>query len=125
MGRKIKSVKVVMIMTLLFCVFLCPHGTDAALDEAVPAESAIECQHECESENHGHRHECELDILHSHEFRDDRSGELYPDFSRITWSVLVILPEQSQRFVQRDDAMARICSHTFAVRHLNTIILRV
>lgn len=125
LGRKMKSVKVAMMMALLFCVFLCPHSADAFIDECAVFAPGIACQDLCECHDHGHHHTCEIDVSHSHEFLDDTSLALSLDFNQIGWVRIAPPLEEPQPPIHYFDVLVRSSIHTYAVRHLGTIILRV
>jgi hypothetical protein len=119
-----KSAQLVMLMALLFCVFLCPHSADARNVDSI-CESGIECLDLCENHGHEHHHECELDGSHSHQYRNDTSSLV--EYVHIRWVCLTLLigePNQNYSF-HYSDHMADRSSHTYAVRHLDKIILRV
>ena len=119
-----KSVQLVMLMTLLFCIFLCPHGADALhVDSA--CESGIECLDLCHDDGAEHHHNCELDGSHSHQYRNDTSS--LDEFVQVRWICVTILlyeAEQPTSF-QCLEKRAYQSTHTYAVRHLDKIILRV
>lgn len=127
LGRNMKAVKVVMMMALLFCLFLCPHGADAFQDACPVCEPGIECRGLCDCQDHHHnsQHECALDALHSHTFRDDTSLTFCLDIDHLDWAHAALFPDEPQRSFRNLSMVARVSSHTFAVRHLDTIILRV
>jgi hypothetical protein len=125
LGRNIKSVKVVMMMALLFCIFLCPHSADAVQADCSICEPGVECHDLCDCQSHSHQHECALDALHSHEFRDDTGLAFNWNFGHFNWTHVLLSFEEPRHPVCYSDVMANISSRSFAIRQLDTIILRV
>jgi hypothetical protein len=117
--------QVVMMAALLFCVFLCPHSADAIHGEYSISESGLECLDLCDRHDHGHHRECEIDASHSHEFRDDTSSISLLKVYCVSWTYVLLSLEEPKHSVCYPDIMAGISSHSFAVRQLDTIILRV
>lgn len=121
---KLKTVQLVMLMALLFCVFLCPHSADA-LPVDSGCETGIECLDLCHDHGSEHHHECELDGSHSHQYRDETS--LFNDLVQVRWVCLAIVfhAMESKSSFQYLDRLYVRSYHTYAVRHLDKIILRV
>ena len=123
-GRNMKAVTLVMMMAVLFCVFLCPHHAES-LNIASGCESGIECLDLCDHHGPDHHHECELDGSHSHQYRNETSS--LDEFVQVQWICVAILlyeAEQPTSF-QFLEKRAYQSTHTYAVRHLDKIILRV
>lgn len=114
-----------MMAALLFCVFLCPHRADAIRGEYSISESGLECQGLCECHDHGQHHECEIDVSHSHDFRDDTSSVSLFKIYCVSLNYVLLTLEEPKNSVCYPDIMACINSHSLAIRHLDTIILRV
>ena len=125
LGRNMKAVKVVMMMALLFCLFLCPHGASAESEVCSVCGPEMVCHDLCGCQSQGPQHECAFDSAHSHEFRDDTSQIACLDLSNVLWVCVVAAVDAPQEVALFSDLVAASCSHTFAVRHLDTIILRV
>lgn len=123
--HSIKWVKVIMMMAILFCVFLCPHDADALSGDLTVCEQGTEHSDLCDCQDRSHHHECELDSSHSHEFRDDTASTIIFNFEHINWAYIAQLFEEPLKPFVYSDMMVRFSSHSFAVRHLDTIILRV
>lgn len=119
-----KSVQLVMVMALLFCIFLCPQGADAVWDECSVSQPSIECQDMCDcSEPVEHTDFCADSCVY--EYRDDNLLTIYCNFDHIDWTYVILSFEEPQQPVCRTGIMANLNSHSFTVRHLDSIILRV
>ncbi len=114
----LKKSGVILFMTLLLGLLMCPHGSFGAERDCITCAVGLECPDLCDcSANAG---------SHEHEFRDDTSQiktlDLMPPLA-----VSIILPfDTPQRL--RGDSVRRASSpnppsHT--LWHLNTIILRI
>lgn len=124
LGRKMKSVKIVMMMALLFCVFLCPHGADASLDECSAFEPVVECQDLCDCpEPVEHNDFCADSCVY--DYRDDTSIPVEWNFDYIDWSQVVLLLDERTETVHYPCIDSGFSSHSFTIRHLDSIILRV
>jgi len=114
-----------MFVAILFCLLMCPHDSFGAEQGCRVCAAGFECQDLCDCQNDGPQHQCALDSLHSHEFRNDTPSTANFDFSKIDWVYVALLLEEPHHLIHHSDSMARFSSHSFAVRHLDTIILRV
>ena len=123
MGCNIKSVKVSMLMALLFCVFLCPNNSSAFQDDCSASESVVACEDLCESpcpspEDGGCFESCVYDL------RDEASFTVCWSVVHVDWDYIALLFNKPEHTVCYSDPMTR-SSHSFAIRHLDSIILRV
>lgn len=124
LGRKFKSVKLVMLMALLFCMFLCPHGADAVWDECSVYQPSIECQDMCDcSEPVEHNDFCADSCIY--EYRDDTLLAADWDFDHIDWSQVILLLDETVELVHYPCIDSGFSSHSLTIRHLDSIILRV
>lgn len=114
-----------MFVAMLFCLLMCPHDSFGAEQGCRVCAAGFECRDLCDCQNEAQQHQCTLDPLHSHEFRNDTSSPLDFDFNKTVWVDATLLYEEPQRPFHCLDLMVRSGSHSFAVRHLDTIILRI
>lgn len=121
----LKGTGVVIFVTILFCLLMCPHDSFGAEQGCRVCEVGFECLDLCDCQNAGQHHECALDSIHSHEFRDDTSSTGYFNFDLTLWNFVVLWPAEPQQLFCYSDAMTCLSSPSFAVRHLDTIILRI
>jgi hypothetical protein len=112
-------------MAILFCVFLCPHSSDAFIDECSVCEPCIECQDLCECTGSSHEHEHCIDASCVYDFQSNETFDLVWTFDQIDWVHALLLLDEPKHPVCYPDIMAGISSHSFAIRQLDTIILRV
>ena len=145
MFKKMKNSKVIsvaMTVALLYCVFICPHSAEGGiLHEYLSCDSSLTLHDTCDGHDHDHHndhdlehththhhdhHNCELDSSHSHVFFNDSSSGRY-DFSvgHTTWCTVDVSQRDTQQLSRYLQATGFVCSHTYTVRHLNKIILRV
>ena len=124
LGYSIKTVKIVMMMALLFCIFFCPHSADAIQDECSTSEPAVACQNLCDCSSSSHQDEYCLESF-IYDFRGDTSLTVYWNFDHVDWAHSVLSLDEPKHPICYSDIVARFSSHSFAVRHLDTIILRV
>lgn len=113
-----------MMMALLFCIFLCPHSADAFLDDCFVSQPDIECQDMCDCSSPSQQDEYCLESC-VYELRDDAPLSVYWNLVHFDWAHIALSLEKPQHTVCYSDLMARVSSHSFAIRHLDTIILRV
>ena len=113
-----------MMMALLFCVFLCPHGADAIQDKSIAFESVVACQDMCDCSGPNQQDDYCVESC-DYELRDETSLTVYWNFDHIDWTYALLSFEEPQHPVCHPDIVANINSHSFAVRQLDTIILRV
>ncbi len=112
-----------MFVAILFCLLMCPHDSFGAEQECRVCEAGFECQDLCDC--HSPQHQCALDSLHSHEFRDDTSStSIQFNFDLSLVHVALLLDGPKHPFLY-SDTIACSSAPSFAVRHLDTIILRV
>lgn len=119
----ITSVRMATLLAVLFCLFACPHGSAALPDVCAVCGPEIECQDLCDC--HGHQHECVLDAAHPHQFRDDTSPVFSLALAGAGWIYAVLALDEPRHSFRCPNLMARFSSHSFAIRHLDTVILRV
>lgn len=121
---KMKSVQLVMLMTLLFCIVLCPHEADAGWDEYSVYQPSIECQDWCDGPEPDENTDlCENVCVY--EYRSDTSRTVDWGLNQFDWTQVTQSCDEPNPPVCYTDIMANICSRSFAIRHLDTIILRV
>jgi hypothetical protein len=109
-----------MLLALFACCIICSPAAEAFHSERLQV-SQCDGQECCDcSENSEFCEEsCE------YEQREDDDNELLLDLSLVTFNYLVLfISEQRFEPCLRTDS-EHICSHSFAIRHLDTIILRV
>jgi hypothetical protein len=110
------------ILAVLFCLFLCPHDSKGI---GLAQSGGSDCQDLCDCSDHGERHECELDVLHSHEFRNEISKASDFNLDELVWVYIVYISADVPQAVTYSHETALSCIYSYAVRHLDTIILRV
>ena len=111
-------------MALLFCVFLCPHSADAFLDECSAFKPVAECQDLCDcSEPVEHDDFCADPCIY--DYRGDTSLTAVWDFDHIDWSQVFLLLDETVELVHYPCIDSGFSSHSFTIRHLDSIILRV
>ncbi|MBM4152353.1 MAG: hypothetical protein FJ220_02380 [Kiritimatiellaceae bacterium] len=123
-----KSVRLVMIMALLSCFFLCPHQVHVHLDAACEAEQtcADSCAgHHAEHQPAEHQHDCGQDGEHSHQYRAEKST--LGEFLQTRWIciALLILEPQPPTPIHHLNLLSFQSTHTYAVRHQHKIMLRI
>ena len=111
-------------MSMLFCLLMCPHDSLGVERGYHVCEAGFECQDLCDCQSHDHQQQCNVDS-YVHEIRDDTALPLPLDFNMVIWAHVALLLDEPQNPFVYSDMMARFSSHSFAVRHLDTIILRV
>ncbi|MDF7806175.1 hypothetical protein P4E94_01920 [Pontiellaceae bacterium B12219] len=123
----VEKIASVMVVALLLCVFLCPVA-DACEMSHCP-DSSQEIGH-LDSHNDHHHHgahhpHCELDVAHPHEFFSNTTSIMVQQVEKVVFDYIVQLFEKSDYQRTYLDSIARDSRHTFTVRRLNKIILRV
>jgi hypothetical protein len=119
-GKKAGSetVVIMMMMAILFCVLICPHRAHGSLGDGANTYTAS-----CLCHDHDTSHGCDCDAMHTHEFRDTKTPVFCASpASPNSWHAAT---PPSTPLLKPHHATDEQRSHTFAVRHLDTIILRV
>lgn len=119
--NSIKMIQSVMILTILFCLFVCPHSATAHTISSTGCSSA-ECHDLCNNTDH-HENCDESPCVYDYRNNDSFVPEL--PLLRMAWDYIsFIFPEPKHLFLNLD-VIGRSSSHSFAIRQLDTIILRV
>ena len=116
-----------MVMALLLCMFLCPVADAYEMSQCSDGSQVIELSGSHNDHHHQgtHHHHCELDAAHSHEFFSNTTSTMVQQVEKIVFDYIVQLFEKSDYQRPYLDSIARDSRHTFTVRRLNKIILRV
>ena len=146
MYRKMKNSRVIsiaMTVALLFCVFVCPHSAEGGiLHEYFSCDSNLTLHDTCDGHDHDHHddhapehkhdhhhhdhHNCELDSSHAHVFFNDSSSVKHVfNVGHATWCTVDLSQRDLQQHSRYLKATGFVCCHTYTVRHLHKIILRV
>ncbi len=112
-------------VSMLFFLLMCSHNTLGAEQGCHVSEADLVCQDLCDCQEHDQQHQCALESLHSHEFCDDAPSPINFDLSQHVFVYATLLCEKPNRPFHYLNTLVRFSSHSFAVRHLDTIILRV
>jgi hypothetical protein len=111
-----------MLLAVLFCLFLCPHDSKGI---GLARGTGFDCQDLCDPSDHGGHHECALDVLHSHEFPNETSQSSDFNLDELVWVYVAVISADVPLAVTYSHETALSCAYSYAVRHLDTIILRV
>ena len=110
------------ILAVLFCLFFCPHDSKGI---GLARGESFDCQDLCDCSDHGERHECALDVSHSHEFSNETSQSSDFNLDELVWVYVAFISTDVPQAVTYSHETALSCAYSYAVRHLDTIILRV
>ena len=107
-------------MTMLLCLLVFPHESFGAERDCPACAAGLECANLCDCSGHGAK-----DASHPHEFRNDAAQN--PVFDRVPVSLvcMILLTDDLPQAFGHLDPTVGFASRSFAVRHLDTIILRV
>jgi len=112
-----------MFMALLLCVLVSPHGSFGTELDCPACAAGLECQDLCDCQDHGA--ECVLDTSHVHLFHNDTAQDQSQNFVPVYFVCMTLPLNDPQWTFGLPDPEADFGSRSFAVRHLDTIILRV
>ena len=110
-------------MAVLLGLLVFPHESFGAERDCPACAAGLECANLCDCSDHGA--ECSLDTLHSHEFRNDATQSSALDLAPVALICMILLPDSPQQGLDQLDPTIGFASRSFAIRHLDTIILRV
>ena len=114
-----------MFLTILFCVFLCPHSPAALADSCRLCGPEIECRDLCDCRNHTHSDQCELESSLLYELRNNTFSVSDLVFNQFVKAYASQLLDEIQHLFCAPQTDPRLSSYTFVIRHLNSIVLRV
>lgn len=106
-------------MAMLLCLLVFPHESFGAERDCPACAAGLECPNLCDCSGHGAK-----DASHSHEFRNDAAQNPVFDRAPVSQVCMILLPNDLPRVFGLLGSTIGFASRSFAVRHLDTIILR-
>ncbi len=118
------SQNTVMLMTILLCLFFCPHNLIATETDCSDCVTHSTDQDLCDCSESTLPHDCGLENSHAYTFRADSSFSGL-NLNEIAWICTALLTKESQLSPLRFFSQTNPSVSSYVVRHLDSIILRV